>query len=86
MKKISIAMLDELTKDYEKLSEIEMKGVIGGGGQYTYNQMIDMMNHGTWQGGEVEYLGYVGTGGTSTGSLGVPGIIWSTSYYNRCTD
>ena len=64
MKKISIAMLDELTKDYEKLSEIEMKGVIGGGNgtvyaPYTQTEMIYLINNSYWQGGYVEDIGYV---------------------------
>ena len=53
-------MLDELTKDYEKLSEIEMKGVIGGGETIPPPYPPSMTPSGT---GETAYGGYF-CGGT----------------------
>ena len=88
-------MLDELTKDYEKLSEIEMKGVIGGGNgtvyaPYTQTEMIYLINNRYWQGGYVEDIGYVdrnreiiGSDGTRIGTVHTaeckPGELSSTS-------
>lgn len=64
MKKISFGLLDELAKDQEKISELEMKSFVGGGSgtvddPYSITEMESLMDSCQWDGGYVEYLGYV---------------------------
>ena len=64
MKKLSIGLLDELAKNQQRISELEMKSFVGGGDgteddPYSLNEMESLMDSCQWTGGYVEYLGYV---------------------------
>ena len=64
MKKISFGLLDELAKDQEKISELEMKSLVGGGcgsptDPYSVEELDALLDSNQWTGGYVEYLGYV---------------------------
>ena len=64
MKKISIGLLDELSKNQQRISELEMKSFVGGGSgtadaPYSIIEMESLMDSYQWSGGYVEYLGYV---------------------------
>lgn len=64
MKKLSIKLLDELTKNQQRISELEMKNFVGGGSgtaddPYSPAEMESLMDSCQWTGGYVEYLGYV---------------------------
>ena len=65
MKKLSIGLLDELAKNQQRISELEMKSFVGGGDgteddPYTFSEMTSLMDSNGWIGGYVEYMGYVG--------------------------
>lgn len=64
MKKISFGLLDELAKDQEKISELEMNSLVGGGSgtstdPYSVDELDVLLDSNQWAGGYVEYLGYV---------------------------
>ena len=64
MKKLSIKLLDELAKNQQRISELEMKSFVGGGSgtaddRYSLAEMESLMDSGQWTGGYVDYLGYV---------------------------
>lgn len=64
MRKLSIGLLDELAKNQQRISELEMKSFIGGGSgtaddPYSITEMESLMDSCQWSGGYVEYWGYV---------------------------
>ena len=67
-KKLSINKLSSFPVLSEQ-EQIEMKG------GYTEEQMISMVNNGTWSGGYVDGWGYVSSVATVTGVSGSPGQI-----------
>lgn len=66
-RKITRSTLDELAKEIPVLSESMQAMLVGGSGTFTEEQYNSMLISGTWQGGFVEDLGYVGVGGTCVG-------------------
>ena len=78
LKKLSIGLLDELAKNQQKLCELEMKSIVGGGSgteddPYTITEMESLMDSFQWRGGYVEYMGYV-----------APSSFTYESYYGNC--
>jgi len=49
--------IKELERDFSILTENQQRGIVGG---YTWAEAESMMDHGTWTGGFVDGMGYVG--------------------------
>jgi len=83
MKKMTKLSLDKLAKEMPVISELAQKAYIGGGdgsagNPFTESEMDSMVASGTWSGGNVVGMGYVGTGGTASGTIGGPGATTET--------
>lgn len=57
MKTITKRSLDELAKEMPVLSEMDLRGMVGGTGTFTEEEFLSMYITNEWEGGQVEGWG-----------------------------
>ena len=60
MKTITKRSLDELAKEMPVLSEMDLRGMVGGTGTFTEEEFLSMYITNEWEGGQVEGWGSLG--------------------------